>query len=172
MAEPMQAVQVELEAISRELLRIDPKMPENDPRLWADMLEAQSSSNAYDTIDRFVLAMLELEQHAEALRRLRATWGIRQSRFEAQAIKRQEVITRLMTAVQLTSLARPAYTATLSAGPPHVIATLDPKDMPDRFRRISYETNKRALADAMRAGEDDVPAEWSNRQIMLSIRTT
>jgi len=171
MPDPLQSALAELAAIGRELLAIDPTMPETDPQLWADMLEGETRTNAFELLDQFVLAALELNSRAEALRTLRADWGLRQCRLEAAITRRRNIVLRLFDTLRLNKLERPAYTASVTAGRSHVVPTLPPEEMPDRFRRVSYEADKTALGNALRAGVPDVPAEWSNPQPSLAIRT-
>lgn len=167
----MEAALAELAAIGRELLAIDPDMPEHDPQLYVDMLEGESRGDAFQVIDQLVFGALERETFAGALQQLRDNWAERESRFKTAASRRRDVVLRLMDTLRISKLERPGYTVAVTAGRVHVVPTLPAEQLPARFQRVSYEADKTALSAALTAGEPDTPAEWSNRQPYLTIRT-
>jgi len=67
------------------------------------------------------------------------------------------------------TLPRPTYSLSVSERA-HVIPTLKPEELPERFRRVMYEPDRNAMGQALKAGEEGVPATWSNPEPHLTIR--
>lgn len=161
----------DLAQTARQLLEIDPNMPEEHARLWQDMLEAQAEGDPFKTLDRLVHAAVLAEHHAEGVRIYRTALAERLDRQLRSAGKIREIVKRFLEQLQLTTLVRPTYSASITAGRAHVVPTQDAKDMPPRFQRVTVEVDKSALTEALRAKEPDVPAHWSNPEPILTIRT-
>lgn len=155
----------------RELRAIEPNMAEDDPKLWADMMEGEAEGDPFALIDRLITSALDYEADAEAVQHRRADLASRHDRFIAYAARRRKIARDLLAEADIRSLERPEYTASISPGRPHILPTLPPEQLPERFQRCTIEANKQALGDALIAAEPDVPAEWSNPQLVLTVRT-
>jgi hypothetical protein len=146
-------------------------MPEEDRQLWQDMLEGEASGDPFAAIDRLVHVAVQHEHYAEAVRSFRREQAERLDRHLRNAETLRQAIARMLERLQLPALVRPTYTASVGAGRTHVIPKAKPEEMPPRFQWVTIEHNKEELARALRAGETDVPAEWSNPEPVLTIRT-
>ena len=167
----LEAVRRVLARAGRELRAIEPNMAEEDPKLWADMMEGEAEGDPFALIDRLLTGALDYEADAKAVAFRRADLAIRHDRFTQYAERRRKIARDLLAEADIRHLERPEYTASISPGRPYIIPTLPPEQLPERFQRVSYEANKSALAAALTAAEPDVPAEWSNPQPVLTIRT-
>jgi len=165
------AVRRVLARAGTELRAIEPNMAEDDPKLWADMMEGEAEGDPFALIDRLIVGALDCEADAEAVQHRRADLAIRHDRFVAAAVRRRKIARDLLAEADIRSLERPEYTASLAPGRPHVVPTLPPEQLPERFQRVTYEANKTALSDALAAGEPDTPAEWSNPPLVLTVRS-
>jgi hypothetical protein len=161
----------DLARTAQRLLKDDPNMPEEDRKLWQDMLEAESEGDPFRVLDRLVHAAVQSEHYAEGVRSYRTDLAARLERHMRAAERTREQVQRFLLHLNLPTLVRPTYSASISAGHRHVVPTREPAELPDRFRRASYEADRVALGAALRAGEKDVPAEWSNQEPTLTIRT-
>jgi hypothetical protein len=147
-------------------------MPEDDQRLWADMLEGSAQgADPFSVVDRLVGAILERERFAEALRLWRnADLAERQARFDRAATRQRAIVQQFLERLAIRRLTRPGFTLSIGPGRPHVVPSASPEQLPARFQRVSVEADRQALAEALRAGEADVPATWSNPEPVLTIR--
>ena len=155
---------------AQRLLATDPDMPTEDARLWADMLEAESRTDPFQVIDQLVHAAVQAEHYAEGVGDYQKDLAARKQRHERQAERLRQAVQQFMERLSMPSLVRPTYSASISAGRPHVVPTKAAAEMPPRFQRVAIEVNKAALTEALKAGETDVPAEWSNAEPSLTIR--
>lgn len=160
----------ELAQTAQQLLAVDQNMPEDDQRLWQDMLEAESLGDPLLVLDRLVHEALLAEHYAQAVHDYTAQLSERHARYERRADKLREVLANMLEQLQLKSLERPTYTATMRAGIPAVRPTREAEAMPPRFQRLTVSIDTAALKAALKAGEKDVPAEWSNAKPILTIR--
>lgn len=160
-----------LAAARSRLLELDPGMPQEDPKLWQDMLEGEAQGDPYATLDKLIGGALETKAHVEGLRLYRQTLSERLVRLEAREDRLRGIAQRMLEQLDIETLVRPAYTARISEGRVKVVPNKDAKDMPERFQRVTIEVDKEALAAALKAGEDNVPAHWSNAEPVLNLRT-
>jgi hypothetical protein len=155
---------------AQSLLQIEPNMPAEDAQLWQDMLEAESQGEPFAVIDRLVHAAVQAEHYAEGVGRYQSDLAERKKRHLRQAEHLRFAVQQFLERLAIPTLVRPTYSASISAGRAHVVPTRRPEEMAPRFQRTTIEANKQALTEALRAGEKDVPAEWSNAQPSLTIR--
>ena len=88
-------------------------------------------------------------------------------RLEARAERRRGVIGYMLEALELPSIERPLYTASLSHHPRVVV--LDQAALPDEYRRTAPDMAK--LGTALRGGEAVPGATLSNGPPVLTLRT-
>lgn len=155
---------------AQRLLELNPDMPSEDRQLWQDCLEAESAGDPFQTLDKLVHAAVQHEHYAEGVRAFRRDLDARYDRHMTNAERARDAVHRFLDALQLTTLVRPTYSASISSGRVHVVPTKEPAEMPPRFQRVSVAVNKVALTEALKSGEEGVPAEWSNAEPTLTIR--
>lgn len=161
----------DLARTAQQILAIDPDMPAEDQRLWQDMLEAEAEgADPYAVIDRLVHAAITNEAYASGVKEYRAVLSGREGRHLKNAERQREVVQQLLDRLRISSLVRPTYTASISAGRVHVVPTKEAEEMPPRFQRTTITIDKAALTEALKAGEEGVPATWSNAEPTLTIR--
>jgi hypothetical protein len=161
----------DLSEAAQQLLAADPEMPAEDRQLWQDMLEgAAESTDPYSVLDRLAHGAVQDEHYAEGVRSFRRELAERLDRHLRGAETKRRMLKRFLECLQLSTLLRPTYSASIGAGRVHVLPTMKPEELPPRFQRVTVDVNKEALAAALKAGED-VPAHWSNAEPVLTIRT-
>ena len=151
------------------ILAIDPTMLE-DNKLWVDSLEGIAEGNPIKTIEGLIRSAIDAADLAALAMGRMKELAKRKEKFEKIEAEARDIARMLMESGGIPKLVREDFTASIRAGQPHVIPTLPPEEMPPRFQRVKIDHNKGALAEALRAGEADVPAEWSNPQPTLTIR--
>jgi hypothetical protein len=166
----IQDAYTDLVQTAQRLLEIDKNMPAEDARLWADMLEAESAGSPFTVIDRLVHEAVQAAHYAEGVGAFQSVLADRKARHERQAQRLRQAVQEFMEHLAMPSLVRPTYSASIADGRAHVVPTKPPEELPPRFQRMTIEANKEALREALRAGEKDIPAEWSNTEPKLTIR--
>jgi len=150
------------------LLSAHPELAD-DETLRSDMLEG--CTNAMEVLS--VLARWEEETAAniEVLKARKALLAARQARME----KRDEVIRasiqKVLEEADLKKVELPEATISLRVSPPKVVI-VDESDLPDEFVRIKREPDKRALAEALKAGKTVLGAALANGEPTISVRRT
>lgn len=57
-----------------------------------------------------------------------------------------------------------------NGGPAPIVVMADPKDLPDEYRKVTYDANNEAIRKALEAGEDIDFACFADRGVSLRIR--
>lgn len=163
-----QAMKALAEARER-LLSIYPTVSDDD-KLYLDCLEGDAEGDPFGVLAEVARASLEADDMA-VMAGLRAKeLAARKARFEGRARLLKNVAGTLLGILGLKRLEREDFTIRIQDGVSHVVPTKPPEELPSRFQRITIEANKLALSAALKAGETDVPAEWSNPQPFIVIQ--
>jgi hypothetical protein len=145
----------------------------DDYQLLIDSLDGET--DVFESLDRIVNAAEDAKAVADSLGRRMSDMQIRKIRFERLRDILRADAQAILEAADLAAPGRPLrrdfYTASVSPGPRHVIPTKQPEEMDPRFQRVKVEASLTALGDALDAGEEDVPAVWSNPRNILRIYT-
>lgn len=145
----------------------------DDYQLLIDSLEGET--DVFESLDRIVNAREEAKGDVEKLTRRISDLTIRKRRQEHLQEQMEATAQAILEAADLAAPSRPLrrdfYTGAIIPGRRHVTPTKQPEEMPPRFQRVKVEANLTALGDALDAGEEDVPAVWSNPRNTLRIYT-
>jgi hypothetical protein len=153
---------------ARERLLAEDVGPE-DQKLWADMLEGEADGDPLAVIDRIIEGALDAEAMAEAVQQRRQDLAERKARHERRADRLRQTAQDMLTALDITTLSRAAYGASIGPGRAHVVIT-DEDRLPPDLVRIKREPNKDAIAKFLKAGEQVAGAELSNPQQVMTVR--
>lgn len=96
--------------------------------------------------------------------------AVRKKRYGARCDKWREIIMKLMTVAGLRKAELPVATLSIAARAPS-LQIIDETMIDDRFTRTKREIDKRALSDALKAGEVVPGACLSNGGESLTIRS-
>ena len=137
-----------------------------DSEALSDTLDG--STDAQDLIAKLVRQSLETQAAADGLGGLISDYGLRHDRMEAKAAALKNAAFKIMQAIGERSIKRPEFTLTVHPSRPAVIVT-DPDALPTEFIRVKAEPDKKAIAEALKAGP--VPgATLSNGGDCLTVR--
>ena len=135
------------------------ELPDDDDlALRIGTLEGQS--DVFEVLDRIVECAVADSLIVERAR-------LRMQRIEARADQARDLAMRILEALEVPSLERPLYTASISRRSKAIVT--DPDAVPDDYYRSSIDM--KLLAKALRAGERIPGAELSNPSPSLTIRT-
>ena len=141
----------------------------NDPELLADMVEGETS--LFDIFDRMLMGNVFDASHIEACESAINVIKERQRRFQNRIESRRSMIEQAMMIAELPKVERPIATLTIQARAAQVIIT-DEAEIPARFwKAADPKLDKKALGDALKAGEDVAGACLSNKAPSLTIRS-
>ena len=141
----------------------------DDPEALHDAIEGETG--LIEAIGEAVTRVLHLETLDEAIAARAKRLSDRRSRLQAQAERLRTAIVVAMGDVDLKKIELPEATISRKAVPPKAIVT-DEAALPSRFlvEKVSVTTDKRALLDALKAGETISGATLSNASETLAIR--
>lgn len=128
-----------------------------DCTVWQELLEQIAASIAEDKCHIAALALREDEI------------AIRKKRFSARVDRKREMLLSLMRLANLRKAELPEATISITAKPQSVMI-VDEGALPDAFLRIKKEPDKKAISDALKAGEGVPGASLSNGGETLIIR--
>ncbi len=141
----------------------------DDPDLLLDMVEGETS--LFDIFDRMLMGNVFDASSIEACEIAIDTIKARMERFKKRIESRRAMIEQAMMIAELPKVERPLATLTIQARAAQVIIT-DEAEIPARFWKASDpKLDKKALSDALKAGEDVAGATLSNKAPSLTIRS-
>jgi hypothetical protein len=142
----------------------------DDEEAAADAVEGET--NLIEAVDTALDRLAEIEAHTEALSGLVKSYKERADRLEHQSEQIRAALGLAMTTAGLRKLERPAGTLSLRAVPPKAIITSE-VDLPARFYvEQNPKLDKKAVLDALKAGETVPGAELSNGSEAIQVRRT
>lgn len=140
----------------------------DDGQAIADSIEGET--NLHDAIRRVYWAVLEDQVQIDGLKEALATLQGRQSRFEARVERLRKAIENGMNAGELAKLELPEATLSMRSVPPKVEVS-DEAAVPARFWvQQAPKLDRKALGDALKAGETVPGATLGNGSVSLSVR--
>lgn len=158
---------IELQHHVEALLREFPELSE-DEELKLDTLEGID----FDTVlGQVVERSLGAKSVASAIDLRRKALDERKSRFLAQHQFFRALAMRIMQAAELQKYTLPEATLSVTKGRLGVRINVHEDQLPTKFQRIKVEADKKALLNALKAGESVDGAALSNGPPTLTIRT-
>ena len=155
-------LQYHLEAVLRE----HPELLE-DEELKLDTLEGEGFD---EVLAGVVERISEAGSMVDAISLRLKSLNERKSRFSRQREFWRAVALRLMQSVELNKIQLTEATVSVTKGRLGVVLTGKLENMPNKFKRIKVEADKKALLDALKAGESVDGATLSNGPPTLTIR--
>ena len=156
-------LQYHLEAVLRE----HPELLEDD-ELKLDLIEGEGFN---DLLGQVVEKSIEAESMTSSIKLRIDSLNERRSRFLSQHQFWRAVALRLMQSVELNKIQLTEATVSVTKGRLGVTLTGNVEDLPEEFQRVKVEADKKALLDALKAGESVDGATLSNGPPTLTIRT-
>lgn len=158
----------EAEAAKALLANIKDVIADDETALH-DAIEGETG--LIDAINEAVTRIIEIEALDEALAARAKRIAERRSRLDAQAERLRTSIVVAMADVDLKKIELPEATLSRKASPPKVIVTSE-ADLPSKYlvEKVSVAPDKRALLEALKAGEAVPGATLSNTAETLAIR--
>lgn len=151
------------------LLALDPTIV-NDSKLFTDMLEGEAAGDPFAVIDGLIQQSLDDGSMIDAIEAREKELAARKWRLEARKEALRTSVQRLMEALELMTIERAEYSASITAGQASVRLTVDDvRKLEPRFQRVTAD--KIALRRALDAGEEDIGAALSNGPPYLTVRT-
>jgi hypothetical protein len=162
-----QAMSALMQARDR-LLADDVTLPE-DYLLWQNMLEGAADGDPLAVIDRLVDAAVLAEDMAQ-MANVRATeLTERKVRFMRRNERLRGIVFQMLEALQVKTLERATYTATIGKGQPELI--IDEAEIPDEHMRISKAPDRKAIRKLLADGNEVPGAMLGNAASRLTLRT-
>ena len=144
-------------------------LAEQDPDLLADMIEGETG--LFECFDAMLAANAQDAAFAEACSRAADDMKARAARFEARIGARRALIEQAMMVAEVTKVERPLATLSLATRAPAVLITEEP-EIPARFWKAGKPTlDRKAIGDALKAGEPVPGACLTNQAPSLTIRS-
>lgn len=130
----------------------------------------EGETNLIEAIAAAVEQVAADEAHAEAIAAVAKRYAERKSRLEARAERARAAIAVAMDMAGLKKVELPQAVLTIKATPPKAIVT-DEAAIPSRFwKPADPKLDKKAVLDALKAGDKIDGAELSNGGTTLQIR--
>jgi hypothetical protein len=161
----------EAEAVKalRESLKTMLGGEEPDEQLFADSIEGETS--LFELIDQLLHRRSVNLALADGVDRLANDLDARRTRFLQRAEADKALIEQAMMIAELPKVERPGATLSLTARAPKLMVT-DEADIPAQFwKPAAPSLDKKALTDALKAGETVTGACLSNAAPTLTVRT-
>ncbi len=167
MSDLKRTLQNEGEAARALLANIRSVIGEDDEAA-ADAVEGET--NLIEAIDASLDRLAEIDTLNEAISNLVKSYKERADRLEHQSEQIRAALGVALSTAGLRKIERPAGTLSLRAVPPKAIITSE-VDLPARFFvEQNPKLDKKAVLDALKAGETVPGAELSNGSETISIR--
>lgn len=157
-----------LQATAARLRTEDPDIAE-DERLFADMLEGEGG-DAMDVLDRVIRASIVAASFAEEAKARAAAVAERSARYKARADALRGCAFAALTALEMSKLERPDFTASVRAGRAAVFVE-DEGAIPDAFVCVTRTPDKTLIGAALRAGQLVPGASMLDGIPSLAVRT-
>jgi hypothetical protein len=152
----------------RESLQIALGGEEPDDELLTDSIEGET--NLFEIIDRLLHRRSVNLNLAEGIDRLANDLDARRTRFQHRAEADKALIEQAMMIAELTKVERPGATLSLVNRPPKLMLA-DEADIPAQFwKPAAPSLDKKALTEALKAGEAIPGANLSNSAPSLTVR--
>jgi hypothetical protein len=94
----------------------------------------------------------------------------RKERYEHKVDVLRELAFKLMQAAELAKVTLPEATLSLRASAPQLVGDADPKELADRFCKISRSVDRTAIREALKDGQAVPGFQLSNSPPSLTIR--
>ncbi|WP_234851305.1 siphovirus Gp157 family protein [Sinorhizobium meliloti] len=144
---------------------------DDDAELVADTIEGET--NLMEAIEEAIAELDECDVLVTGLKSKEAEFEARRKAIEKRAERIRALIEQAMLATDQTSLKLPTATLSLTKRAPGLIVNSE-ADIPSRFfveqERPAPKLDKKALAAAIKAGEQVPGANLDNGSISLSVR--
>ena len=165
----MPAIQAELTRFTALRRQIIEAIPDIDETTLADTLEG--ATNLHEAIGALVRSALDDEDLVSALKVRLEAYRQRLDRLGQRIKTKRGLAKSAMEEAGIDKIVEADFTLSLRTAPPAVVIT-DETAIPEWFWiPQSPKLDKRALADALKAGTAVTGAELSNAERSLSIRT-
>jgi hypothetical protein len=157
------------EDLVRQINGLITEFPElaDDEELRTDCIEGETEILA--VLERLTGHVQIAEANASAVRNVASSLADRKKRFASRAAFFRALIKRVMDAGDLKKVILPIGTVSVSRVAPAVIIR-DETALPDEFVVTTTKPNKKAIAEAIKAGGNVPGAMLSNGSETLSIR--
>lgn len=139
----------------------------NDPDFLLDLAEGQTS--LLETLDALLEADAVDEGLLEGVTAAAARVADRKDRFAKRRAARRAIVEQALVILERNKLERPCATISLAARAPQLVIT-DESALPSKFFKSEPKLDKKALKEALDAGEDVPGATLSNGSQSLTIR--
>ena len=139
----------DLRAAHAALIEEYPEL-EGDDAFLADVIEAETNANTI--MERLVTERRESLAHAEAMDKLANDYAAISDRWTARAEAKRKLMGFVLDAVGLRKMVTPAGTVSVSPGRVS-LALADDFTPPQGYARTKIEPDKKAIKEALEAGE-------------------
>ena len=148
------------------LVAAHPELADDDT-LRADVIEG--ATDAHDILERLVAEEADAATMADAIGKRIAAMTDRRRRYDAKVAALRSLILDVLDAADLPKVVLPDATLSVTRGrlTPHVA---DADALPDEFVRVKREPDKRAIAEAVKAGTTPPGVVIANGSPSLTIR--
>jgi hypothetical protein len=163
----VRTLHLEAEA-ARSLLRSLHTVLDGDDQAQADAVEGET--NLHEAVDAALSRLAEIDAYIASLISRIEDMRARKDRFAAQADAIRAALVAAMEAAGLKRLERDVATVSLRPSPPRVVITSE-ADVPSAFWTEPRPVlDRKAIADALKAGQSVPGAELSNQVTTCQIR--
>jgi seryl-tRNA synthetase len=143
----------------------------DDDAALLDTLEGET--NLKEVLAYMAREATRYEAFAEAIKRIIEENKDRKDRFERKSDKLRQSIGWAMQEAGLKKVEAADVTLSLRNNPPSLVTTIEPEDAPEQFRTVktTYAFDKKAIKEALMAGDMLAFASLNNQPASLQIRT-
>lgn len=142
---------------------------DGEEKLLADCLEAETDINELLTV--LVDRMQDAKSFAGGIAGRIAELELRQARFEQREKAMRDLAFKVMSAADVRKIEIAEATLSIANGQCKLIGEVDPLTLPDHFRRMKFEADKKAIKAALENGVTVAGYELSNAEPHLTVRT-
>jgi hypothetical protein len=132
------------------LILLHPELADDEEAL---ALSVESETDAHDYLEMIMEEEREAAAMAGALAGRIAEMEARQARYVRRSQAMRDLAARIMTIAEMPKAVLTTATLYFQKGQQKVVGEPDVTTLPDRFVRITRETNKTAIKEALQAGE-------------------
>jgi hypothetical protein len=137
-----------------------------------DFLEIlENESDLLERLRRMVRASREQKTYAKALGEMIADMRERKARLELRAEQIDSVVLWALQESGVRRLDAPDFTASVASGKPPLMIAVDPKDLPNRYCRVTREPSKSRLREDLETGIEVEGVTLGNPVPYLTVRT-
>ena len=139
----------ETQAVARLLVKCEHALL-NDPDCLMDTIEGETSY--FEALDKALAIIVEKQCFSDALKSEAKKLLDKAKRFEGQADDLKMAISSSMQEIDMRSIKRPLATLSITSRAPKLIGD-NVDNLDKRFLRVKYEPDKKAIKEALEAGE-------------------